>query len=227
MSAPATKATTATRAAMCPRALYEEGLRAVHGGRPAGVLVREAGGGCRPLPVSSWYAGRRPGDAGLLARCRDATIDVGCGPGRLVAALAARGMTALGIDVSAVAVGLTRSRGASVLRRSVFAPLPGEGRWRSVLLADGNIGIGADPVALLRRCRALLSHRGQVLVELEQPGGTRRVRVRLESGDRHSAWFDWVHLGVDEVAAVAAAVGLTVRVLWCDTRRWFAVLEKP
>ena len=33
-----------------------------------------------------------------------------------------------------------------MLRRDLFAPLPGEGRWHHVLLADGNIGIGGDPV---------------------------------------------------------------------------------
>ena len=47
-------------------------------------------------------------------------------------------------------------RGGAALRRDVFAPLPGEGRWYTALLADGNVGIGGDPVALLqpapRRC---------------------------------------------------------------------------
>ena len=31
------------------------------------------------------------------------------------------------------------------------AGLPGEGRWHHVPLADGNIGIGGDPVPLQRR----------------------------------------------------------------------------
>ena len=33
----------------------------------------------------------------------------------------------------------------------MFEPLPGEGRWGTVLLLDGNVGIGGDPVALLER----------------------------------------------------------------------------
>ena len=37
------------------------------------------------------------------------------------------------------------ARGVNVLERSVFAGVPGQGRWRSVLLLDGNIGIGGDP----------------------------------------------------------------------------------
>ena len=39
--------------------------------------------------------------------------------------------------------------GGPALRRSVFDPLPGEGRWGTALLLDGNIGIGGDPRALL------------------------------------------------------------------------------
>ena len=41
--------------------------------------------------------------------------------------------------------------GGPALVRSVFETLPGEGRWDTVLLMDGNIGIGGDPAALLGR----------------------------------------------------------------------------
>ena len=85
----------------------------------------------------------------IVSRCSGPVIDVGCGPGRFVEALAARGLPVLGIDVSGASVGQTRARGASALRRNVFEPVPGEGRWQTLLLADGNVGIGGDPFALL------------------------------------------------------------------------------
>ena len=91
-------------------------------------------------------------------------LDVGCGPGRLVLGLAQRGTVALGVDPAPAAVALARSRGAPVLQRSVFDPLPGQGRWRTVLLADGNIGIGGDPepaAAPLRRAPGRRRHRGR------------------------------------------------------------------
>jgi SAM-dependent methyltransferase len=209
----------------CPGRMYAEGLRAAGAGRPHGLRVREAGGASRPLPLPAWTARHRAGDHGLLARCRIGTVDVGCGPGRLVAALSARGVAALGVDTSEEAVAQTRARGGRAVHRSVFAGLPDEGTWNTVLLADGNIGIGGDPPALLRRCRSLLRSGGQVLAELDGPGRTRRIRLRLESGDRHSAWFSWAHVGVDAASEVAGAAGLTVRGLWHDARRWFAVLE--
>jgi len=72
-------------------------------------------------------------------------LDIGCGPGRFVQSIAANCTAALGIDISDSAVRQTAARGGSVLRRAVQHRLPGEGRWGTVLLADGNIGIGGDP----------------------------------------------------------------------------------
>ncbi len=133
-------------------------------GRPAtdefapGLLGRQcwlelATGERITLPTERWRSEPSPGDELLLAGCTGPTLDIGCGPGRLTAALLERGVPALGTDVSAVAVRLARAAGAVALRRDVFERQPGEGRWRHALLADGNIGIGGDPVRLLRRVR--------------------------------------------------------------------------
>ena len=73
-----------------------------------------------------------------------------------------------------------------MLRRDVFARVPGEGRWSHVLLADGNIGIGGDPLRLLERAAGLLAAGGTVLVETD-PEAARHwrgsVRVRTAAGD--------------------------------------------
>ena len=44
-----------------------------------------------------------------------------------------------------------------MVRRDVFARVPGEGRWVRMLVADGNVGIGGDPAMLLARTARLLS----------------------------------------------------------------------
>jgi len=182
-------------------------------------------GECLVLPAARWRSTPGQCDEVLLARCAGPTLDVGCGPGRLTAALAARGVPALGVDVSPVAVRLATARGAVALRADVFGPLPGEGRWRHVVLADGNIGIGGDPAALLRRIGRLLAPGGTALVELEPPGRRHHGhgRVRVNGVGR---WIPWAWLGVDTVAAVAVAAGL--RVSWLATAggRWFVELGR-
>jgi hypothetical protein len=49
-----------------------------------------------------------------------------------------------------------RARGVPVILGDAFGPVPYEGRWQHVLLADGNIGIGGSPRALLHRVTSML-----------------------------------------------------------------------
>ena len=88
--------------------------------------------------------------------------------------------------------------------RDVFGRVPGTGRWTIVLLADGNIGIGGDPSALLRRAAELLAPPGQALVEIEPPGPPlRQEQVRLCHAGVASAWFPWAFVGADHISDVA------------------------
>lgn len=192
------------------------------------VSLELPGGTTICLPVDRWRARWHPGDEVLVDACAGPTLDLGCGPGRLTAALAERGVPALGVDLSPVAVALTRDRGAPAVRRDVFARLPGEGRWHHSLLADGNIGIGGNPATLLRRVRELLCHGGTALVELDRPGtGLRRRRVRVtEAGRPSGAWFAWAWLGVDALHETARESDF--RPAWVVERggRWFTALVK-
>lgn len=179
----------------------------------------------RRLAPQQWCADRTPGDTSLLARCTGPTLDVGCGPGRLVAALAARGVPALGVDICAEAVRQARRRGAPAERACVFGPVTGEGRWRHVLLADGNIGIGGDPHRLLRRCRQLLAPGGDILVEVDPPGsGSWRGPAALRHGDRTSHPFPWAAVAADDLAALIRDDGLSIVDTWTEARRCFARL---
>ncbi|GGQ14318.1 SAM-dependent methyltransferase [Actinomadura coerulea] len=200
--------------------LYEEALR----GR-APVEIEHADGRRRPLPLHDWLA-VRDGDGGLLDRCQGATLDVGSGPGRLTVALARRGLPVLGIDLAPSAVALTVAAGGPALCRDVFGRVPGAGRWRTALLADGNIGIGGDPAALLRRVLTLLAPGGRVLAEVDPPGSASRVEpLRLRSDRSVGEWFPWAHVSADAVAGLAARCAATVTETWEDADRWFVTLR--
>lgn len=206
--------------------LYAEGLRAATAGLAHNLVVCDDNGLCAPLALHAWCAPHVPGDDGLLARCAGVTLDVGCGPGRLAAALAIDGRAVLGVDIAATAVALTRRRGVPALRASIFDALPAEGHWDTVVLADGNIGIGGDPAALLARCARLLARGGRIVVELDAPGTTRNTRLRLATHTRYSEWFAWAHVGADAVRPLAWRAGLATGEVWTEERRWFAVLAR-
>ncbi|MEU6131282.1 methyltransferase domain-containing protein [Saccharopolyspora sp. NPDC047091] len=155
-----------------------------------------------------WSDEPEAADELVLRRCRGATLDVGCGPGRMTGGLVRHGRTALGVDVSADAVCRTMLRGAHAFHGDVFGPLPGEGRWEHVLLLDGNLGIGGDPRALLRRATELITATGSVLVDAHPPGvGLCAGRARLPGG----SWFPWARVGADALPELAAAARLRVR----------------
>src|SRR4051794_34893722 len=197
-------------AAAVPADLYGRllGLAARRSGDSA--TLRRADGHAEPLPLERWLAPADGVDAAVLARVQAPALDVGCGPGRHVAALQAAGRV-LGLDLSPVAVSITRKRGADAVLGSVFDDVPDAGTWRTVLLLDGNVGIGGAPVALLRRARQLLAPGGLIVAELDPPGTpTGPVEVRLEGADAVSEWFAWARVGIDDAQTVAAAAGLGV-----------------
>jgi SAM-dependent methyltransferase len=201
-------------------ALYAEAL----GGAP--LRMRRADGSELPVDLPRWLGPIDAADESVLARAVGPALDVGCGPGRHVRELARRGVLALGVDVSPAATRLALARGAPVLCASVFGALPGAGSWRTALLLDDNLGIGGEPVRLLRRVRALLAPGGRALVETMAPGTPTRVeRVRLEADGVTSPAFRWAIVGADALPALAGEAGMAVAARWSAHGRWFAELR--
>ncbi len=185
-------------------------------------VLRSRCGTVVPLDVDRWRDRVDRIEAAVLEPLVGPILDVGCGPGRVVAWLVESGRMALGIDTAPSVVADGRARGVPVIERSVFDPLPGEGRWGASVLLDGNIGIGGDPDALMVRMAELVAPGGQVLVEFDPPGTPGgRLEVRLEAGGRSSGWFGWARVDVTDSADLLARTGWTDARTICGGERWF------
>jgi glycosyltransferase A (GT-A) superfamily protein (DUF2064 family) len=215
--------------------------RLQHSAHP-GLLFDQALGGTarvvatgldgRTVPALSelerWSAPADEVDRLALSRCEGPVLDIGCGPGRIVTALAERGIPALGVDVSPQAVSLTTSRGAAALHRPVQEPLPGEGRWGSVVLMDGNIGIGGDPADLLRRCAELVRPDGIVLVEVDVDDDlddTTPIVLQTSTG-RRSTPLPWARVGARTLIRHARETTLQPTEDWRTPHRAFLTLRR-
>ena len=192
-------------------------------------------GSSHPLQALRWLEAADASDWQLfVAPCSGPTLDVGCGPGRLLVALQRQGVLSHGIDLSAAAIARARARGVAATCADVFSPMPGElpdeGHWSHVLLADGNVGIGGRPAQLLGRVRSLLATRGRAHVELA-PGrwadaGVTTTRLRLRVGGDYSTSFRWATVGVDAIARLADNAGLRLLRLERHAGRRVAVLGR-
>ena len=193
----------------------------------APLQLRHGDGRTITLDVARWLAPATPTDVDVIARACGPALDVGCGPGRIVAALTEHGRFALGIDIAQRAVTMTRNRGMNALHRNVFDRLPGEGRWATVVLLDGNIGIGGDLDTLLDRVRGLLAPGGRVLVEVDPDDAVdESTAVRFAIGDDPlGPPFQWCFAGLRPLRASARTCGLDVVDDWTHGGRRFAELR--
>ncbi|MFG2480696.1 class I SAM-dependent methyltransferase [Streptomyces fagopyri] len=189
--------------------------KAMHARAGRDVTLRDAEGWSLPLDVCRWSGRADAVDQGVLERCADRVLDIGCGAGRLVEALARRGHAVLGIDVSPAAVISTVCRGGAARSGSVFDPLPREGTWDTALLVDGNIGIGGDPLRLLRRIRDLVRPGGLLIAEASPAEVDERRRVRIHCGQLAvSPVFVWALVGPRALIRHARLSG------WAPVEQW-------
>lgn len=202
---------------------YDHALRS----GDSGPIFLRGGERDAEVDLDRWRGDADAADLRMLARVDGPVLDVGCGPGRMVAAGRDLGLEAWGLDISAAAVAHARARGIPALVGSVFDRLPIERAWATILLVDGNVGIGGDVAQLLARCRRLLAPRGLVVAELH-PDDERDARFAgrlVDLAGRESADFPWAEIGLAALVPVAERAGLEVAADWEDSGRVFCALR--
>ena len=176
--------------------------------------IRHDDGRMQRLPVRSWLggqAGDEKFDRAVVGLCDGPTIDLGCGPGRLVAHLLSAGC-----------------------RRWAWTSRPPPSHWPAVAahppctaMCSNRCRAPADgtrccwPTAtsawaatlwrVLQRAGELLRRGGRCVAEFDSViTGVEAGWVRLESSRTIGPWFRWASVGIDCAARLADDVGLAL-----------------
>ncbi|MGF1501036.1 MAG: class I SAM-dependent methyltransferase [Paracoccaceae bacterium] len=204
-------------------------------GRGRGALtVRRKDGHADTASPAVWIgSGVWPVEAMLIERARGRVLDIGCGAGRHLVPLMARGLPVTGLDRSAGALRVARARGGrDLIEGSVFeTPIPA-GRYDTVLLLGNNLGLAGGVEATLHllalAARAMTRTGRLLLVSTDVSRAERPIHVihracnraagrpqghqtlRIEYAGRVSDWFPWLHLAPSELSPIAARAGLRI-----------------
>jgi hypothetical protein len=98
-----------------------------------------------------------------------------------------------------------------MVQADLFGPLPGEGSWSHVLLADGNIGIGGDPGRPAHPRRSAARPRRDGAGRGRPAPRTRVARYRrVLCGSGAGEPIPWAAQGAVPLAVTAGRAGLRV-----------------
>jgi SAM-dependent methyltransferase len=198
--------------------------------RDDGFFSLGAGPGLYLAPFRRWPAAERR----AMRLVRGRVLDVGCGAGRAMLHLGARGLEVSGIDISPGAVEACRQRGATSARLMALDDLdPRLGRFDTVLMLGGGFGLLGTP----ERARAVLTslrrehatERGRILAatrdaaaggDADRVAAARRnraagrvsgqARIRIRYRYCATPWFDHFRCAAEEMARIADGTGWTL-----------------
>jgi 2-polyprenyl-3-methyl-5-hydroxy-6-metoxy-1,4-benzoquinol methylase len=130
-------------------------------------------------------------------------LDIGCGDGRFLSLMAARGWQVAGVDFDAQAVAYARTIRKLNVQVGTAASHIGTGRKYDVVTASHVIEHVSEPETFLRQCRQLINPGGQIVLRTPNPASFGHRRYA-------NAWRGLEpprHLQLFTLAALAACAG--------------------
>jgi len=213
-------------------------LRYLEEGEGIEIVEREGGfiDAGRYGPAAYFSAFRRwpKAERQAIRYARGRVLDVGCGAGRVGLHLQERGHEVVGIDVSPLAVEVSRRRGVRDVRELPITRVNRElGLFDTIVMFGNNFGLmGSRRRApwLLRRLRSLTNDGARILAESVNPYTTDnpehlayhernrqrgrmagQLRIRIRHGSYATPWFDYLLVSPEEMAELASGTGWELR----------------
>ncbi|UCH56856.1 MAG: class I SAM-dependent methyltransferase [Candidatus Bathyarchaeota archaeon] len=225
---------------------YQRGEPADHTIERDDGMVEEADTGMYFLPYEKWPEFERK--AVLEARGR--VLDVGVGAGRVALWLQEGGLEVVGIDVSPLALEVSRLRGVRDCRLMDVGKLDFPvGSFDTVLMLGNNLGIGGEveqTQRILKDLYRLTSDDGIIIGETRDPLETNKpahlayhernrrrgrspglVRIRIGFQGELDDWFELLLVGEEELAELLEPTGWSISKIYCgEGANYVAILEK-
>ena len=184
-----------------------------------------------------------------IQESRGRVLDVGLGAGRHALWLQERGHEVVGIDVSPMALEVSRLRGVRDCRlmdvRELTFP---DARFETVLLLGANLGIMGDVPEIrgaLRGLHRVTSEDGIIIGSSRDPTQTddpahlayhemnrRRgkppglIRLRIGFQGRFGDWFQMLWMSQEELAEIVEPTGWAISRVYSEASDYIAVLRK-
>jgi SAM-dependent methyltransferase len=174
-------------------------------------------------------------------------LDVGVGAGRAALELQRRGRSVVGIDISPGAIEVARARGVRDVRLLAFEDLDDSvGQFGTIVMFGNNFGLFGSPTQAKRLLRRLRPLADRIVAGSNDPYATEdsahlayqdrnrkrgrmpgQLRLRVRYRDLIGAWFDYLIVSPDEMAAILEGTGWRIhRLLQQDGSGYYvAVLE--
>jgi SAM-dependent methyltransferase len=188
------------------------------------VAARDLGAYFRPF--REWPAHEQRAIDLAAGRC----LDVGSGAGRVLLELQRRGLEAVGIDVSPLALEVCRRRGARDVRERSIARLDGSlGRFDTILMMGNNFGLFGTPIRarrLLARFLRIATPGARILAEVLDPYRTSdpfhleyhrrnreagrlpgQLRIRVRYKRYRTNWYDYLFVSESEMREIVDGTG--------------------
>lgn len=225
---------------------YKRGETAIYVIERDDGLVREDDAGTYFIPYEEWPEFER--EAVLEARGR--VLDVGVGAGRVALWLQDKGHVVVGIDVSPLAIEVSRLRGVKDLRLMDVRKLDfADGSFDTVLMLGNNLGIGGDADQtrrILGSLHRITADDGIVIAGTRDPLKTddpahlayhernRRtnrppglVRIRIGFREEFDDWWDLLMVGRKELTQLLEHTGWSIsRIYDSGVASFVAILTK-
>lgn len=181
---------------------------------------------------------------------RGRVLDIGCGAGRHALYLQERGLPVTGIDISPMAVKVSRMRGLRDARVMSLTQVSRRlGEFDTVVMLANNFGLFGDAERarrLLKRLHSITSKGARMLAESTDPHASAdpvhvryrqsnvekgrmpgQVRLRLRYRQYRTPWFDYLLVSKRELKEIVEGTGWRVRrIIDSDDPIYVAVLEK-